>query len=311
VGADEAAAGQRAGFVAIIGRPNVGKSTLLNRILGEKVAIVSPRPQTTRTRILGVYNGPGVQLAFFDTPGLHRAKGALNRRMVEVALQTLREVDAVLLLVEAGSGPGGRVEVGEATRWAVAEVARSRKPAVLGVNKMDQVPRPMLLPVIAAYKDLHDWAAIVPFSALTGENVEDLLATLARLVPEAEVPLFPPDLLTDQAERTLAAEYVREQVMRLTRQEIPYSVAVEVEEFDESSRGEGRGIVHVGAVIWVERESQKGIVIGKRGAMLKQVGTQARQGLERLLGCKVFLRLTVKVEERWSERAESLRKLGL
>ena len=311
MGAGKAAAGQRAGFVAIIGRPNVGKSTLLNRILGEKVAIVSPRPQTTRTRILGVYNGPGVQLAFFDTPGLHRAKGALNRRMVEVALQTLREVDAVLLLVEAGAGPGGQVEVGEATRWAVAEVARSKKPAVLGVNKMDQVPRPMLLPVIAAYKDLHDWAAIVPFSALTGENVEDLLATLARLVPEADAPLFPPDLLTDQAERTLAAEYVREQVMRLTRQEIPYSVAVEVEEFDESSRGEGRGIVHVGAVIYVERESQKGIVIGKRGAMLKQVGTQARQGLERLLGCKVFLRLTVKVEERWSERAEALRKLGL
>jgi GTP-binding protein Era len=306
-----AAAGQRAGFVAIIGRPNVGKSTLLNRILGEKVAIVSPRPQTTRTRILGVYNGPGVQLAFFDTPGLHRAKGALNRRMVEVALQTLREVDAVLLLVEAGAGPGGQVEVGEATRWAVAEVARSKKPAVLGVNKMDQVPRPMLLPVIAAYKDLHDWAAIVPFSALTGENVEDLLATLVRLVPEADAPLFPPDMLTDQAERTLAAEYVREQVMRLTRQEIPYSVAVEVEEFDESSRGEGRGIVHVGAVIYVERESQKGIVIGKRGAMLKQVGTQARQGLERLLGCKVFLRLTVKVEERWSERADALRKLGL
>jgi GTPase len=301
----------RAGFIAIVGRPNVGKSTLLNRALGEHVAAVTPRPQTTRTRILGVWNARGVQLALFDTPGLHRAQGALNRRMVEVALGTLREVDAVLMLVEAGTGPGGRVEVGEATRWAIEEVARSGKPAVLGVNKMDRAPRLALLPVIDAYRGLHGWAEIVPFSALTGENVEELLRALSGHVPEAAEPLFPPDVLTDQAERQLAAEYVREQVMLQTRQEIPYAAAVEVDEFDESARREGGGLVRISAVVYVERDSQKAIVIGKKGAMLKRIGTRARENLERLLGCKVFLALTVKVEERWSERASSLKKLGI
>jgi GTP-binding protein Era len=301
----------RAGFVAIVGRPNVGKSTLLNRVLGEHVAIVSPRPQTTRTRILGVYTAPDVQLALFDTPGLHRAKGALNRRMVEVALETLGEVDAVLFLVEAGTGPEGRVEVGEATRWAIEEVARRGKPAVLGISKMDRAPRLTLLPVIDAYRALHGWAEIVPFSGLTGENVEVLLAALARQVPEAEAPLFPPDVVTDQAERQIAAEYVREQVMLQTRQEIPYAAAVEVEEFDESGRRAGGGLVRVSAVIWVERESQKGILIGKQGTMLKRIGTRARENLERLLGCKVFLALSVKVEERWSERAAALKRLGI
>jgi len=301
----------RAGFVAIVGRPNVGKSTLLNRILGEHVAIVSPRPQTTRGRILGIHNRPGAQLAFFDTPGLHRAKGALNRHMVETALRTLAEVDEVLFLIEAGTGPAGRVEIGDATRWAIDEVKRAGKPALLGVNKMDRAPRPTLLPVIDAYRALHAWEEIVPFSALTGENVDRLLDALVLHLPEAEAPLFPPEMLTDQAERQLAAEYVREQLMLRTRQEIPYAAAVEVEEFDESDRRDRGGLVRIAALITVERESQKAIVIGKGGAMLKQVGTQARQGLERLLGCKVFLSLTVKVEERWSEREASLRRLGL
>ena len=317
----------RAGFVAIVGRPNVGKSTLLNRVLGEHLAIVSPRPQTTRTRILGVWSGPRVQLALFDTPGLHRAQGALNRRMVEVALQTLGEVDAVLLLVEAGTGPEGRVEVGESTRWAIEEVARSGKPAVLGISKMDRAPRLSLLPVIDAYRALHTWAEIVPFSGLTGENVDVLLEALTRQVPESEEPLFPPDVLTDQAERQIAAEYVREQVMLQTRQEIPYSAAVEVEEFDESDRrepppqprsaGQSRsgdkrgGLVRISALIWLERESQKAIVIGKQGSMLKKIGTRARENLERLLGCKVFLKLDVKVDERWSEKAAALKRLGI
>ncbi len=301
----------RAGFVGIVGRPNVGKSTLLNRVLGEHVAIVSPRPQTTRTRVLWVHNVPGAQVAFFDTPGLHRAKGALNRHMVETALRTLGEVDAVLFLIEAGTGPEGRVEVGEATTWAIEEVKRSGKPAILGINKMDRAPRESLLPVIDAYRTLHAWQEIVPFSALTGENVDRLLEQLVEQLPAAEAPLFPPDVLTDQAERQLAAEYVREQVMLRTRQEIPYAVAVEVEEFDESGRREGGGLVRISAVILVERESQKAIVIGKRGALLKQIGTQARLGLERLLGCKVFLSLTVKVEERWSEREAALKRFGL
>jgi GTP-binding protein Era len=301
----------RAGFVAIVGRPNVGKSTLLNRILGEHLAIVSPRPQTTRTRILGVHNAKGAQIAFFDTPGLHRAKGALNRRMVETALSTLSEVDAVLMLVEAGTGPDGRVEIGDATRWAAEEVKRSGKPAFLGISKMDRAPRMTLLPVIDAYKDLHRWEEIVPFSGLTGESVDHLVEVLAARMPESEAPLFPPDVLTDQAERQLAAEYVREQVMLQTRQEIPYAAAVVVEEFDESERRDRGGLVRISAVISVERESQKGIVIGKGGALLKKIGTKAREQLERLLGCKVFLSLVVKVDERWSERDASLRKLGI
>jgi GTP-binding protein Era len=301
----------RAGFVAIVGRPNVGKSTLLNKLLGEHVAIVTARPQTTRTRILGVVNGEGYQLALFDTPGIHKAKGPLNKRMVDTALGTLSEVDVALVLVEAGTGPVGKVEVGETVRFVIDAVKRQRKPAVLGVNKMDRVPRETLLPVIDAYRSLHDWAEIVPFSAMTGENVDRLAAALVRHLPASEGPLFPPDVMTDQAERVIAAEYVREQVMALTRDELPYASAVEIEEFDESERREDGGLVRIGAVVWVERESQKGIVIGKGGAMLKQVGTRARERLERLLGAKVFLRLTVRVEERWSERIEALRRLGI
>jgi GTPase len=301
----------RAGFVAILGRPNVGKSTLLNRLLGEHVAIVTARPQTTRTRILGVVNGEGFQLALFDTPGLHRAKGPLNKRMVETALGTLSEVDVALVLVEAGTGPGGRVEVGETVQWIAAEVKKSGKPAVLGVNKMDRAPRETLLPVIEAYRAVHDWVDVVPFSALTGENVDRLTAALASHLPPSEEPLFPPDVMTDQAERMIAAEYVREQVMQLTHDELPYSVAVEVEEFDESERRDDGGLVRISALVWVERSSQKAIVIGKGGAMLKRVGTRARERMERLLGAKVFLSLTVKVEERWSERLETLRRLGI
>jgi GTP-binding protein Era len=231
--------------------------------------------------------------------------------MVEVALQTLSEVDTVLFLVEAGTGPEGRVEVGEATSWAIEEVARSRKPAVLGISKMDRVPRPTLLPVIDAYRALHAWEEVVPFSGLKGENVDVLLEALVRHVPEADAPLFPPDVMTDQAERQIAAEYVREQIMVQTREEIPYAAAVEVEEFDESDRRDRGGLVRVSATIWLERESQKAILIGKRGTMLKKIGTRARENLERLLGCKVFLALTVKVEERWSERASALKRFGI
>jgi GTP-binding protein Era len=231
--------------------------------------------------------------------------------MVEVALSTLPEVDAVLFLVEAGTSPDGKVEIGETTRWAAAEVAKRGKPAILGINKMDRAPRATLLPVIDAYKDLHAWADIVPFSALDGENVDDLLRALTAQLPEADHLLFPQDMLTDQAERTLVAEYVREQVMLQTRDEIPYSCAVDIEEFDESQRTPRGGLVRISAVIFVERETQKGIVIGKGGLMLKKIGTQARHHMERLLGCKVFLGLTVRVEERWSERPKSLEKLGL
>jgi GTP-binding protein Era len=256
-----------------------------------------------------VVNGQDHQLAFFDTPGLHAAKGVLNRRMVDVAVGTLQEVDAALVIIEAGTGPGGRVEIGEATQAVIAEVARSRKPAILGINKLDRAPKESLLPVMEAYKDLHAWTAIVPFSALTGENLERLVEVLAAAMPETEAPLFPPDVLTDQAERQLAAEYVREQLMLKTSQEVPYSVAVEVEEFDERDRREDGGLVRISALICVERESQKAIVIGKRGALLKAVGTEARKRLEKLLGAKVFLALKVKVDERWTEKAGAVRRL--
>jgi GTP-binding protein Era len=201
------------------------------------------------------------------------------------------------------------VEIGEGTRAVIAEVARSRKPAVLGINKADRAPRETLLPVIEAYKDLHAWAAIVPFSALKGENVDDLLATLVEVMPESEAPLFPADQLTDQAERQLAAEYVREQIMLKTRQELPYSAAVEVEEFDEADRRETGGLVRISAVIRVERDSQKAIVIGKKGALLKEIGTAARLRLEKLLGARVYLALTVKVDERWTEKDAAVRRL--
>lgn len=304
----------RAGFCAIVGRPNVGKSTLLNRILGEKLAIVSHRPQTTRTRLLGVLTRPAEQVAFFDTPGIHQAKGALNRYMVEQALQAVHEVDVVLLLIEPGLArdpgepSGARVEIGEATTRIVEELARSGKPVLLGINKIDTVPRTTLLPVIDAWKAVLPFAAIVPISARTGDGVPELLEAIRGELPEGPA-LFPEDVLTDVAERVLVAELVREQLLAMTRQEIPYATAVVVEDFDESER-EQRSLVRIFARIFVERDSQKAIVIGKGGQMLKKVGTEARRSIERLLGARCYLTLEVTVEPRWSERQDALRRMG-
>lgn len=306
----------RSGFCAIVGRPNVGKSTLLNRLLGEKVSIVSPKPQTTRNRILGILNRSGLQVAFLDTPGIHRARGGLNRFMVEQALGALPEVDCVLYLIEPGlvrdpEAPAGvRVEIGEVNQFIVDKLRESGKPVVLGINKIDTVPKHELLPVIAAWKDALPFAAIYPLSALKGDGVEKLVDVIAEQLPEGP-PLFPPDVFTDAAERFLVAEYVREQILRCTRQEVPYSTAVAVESFDESERErEGRGLVRIFARIFVERDSQKAIVIGRRGEMLKRIGTAARLEIEKLLGCKVYLALEVTVEPRWSEREDALRRLG-
>jgi GTP-binding protein Era len=304
----------RAGFCAIVGRPNVGKSTLLNRVLGEKVAIVSHRPQTTRTRMLGVLTRDEDQIAFFDTPGIHRAKGALNQYMVEQALSAAREVDVVLLLIEPGTvrdaaeASGVRVEIGEANRMIVEELARARKPVLLGINKIDTVPRDALLPIMDAWKGELPFAAIVPLSGRTGDGVPELLEAIRAQLPEGP-RLFPPDVLTDVAERVIVAELVREQLLALTRQEVPYAAAVVVEDFDESER-EDRSLVRILARIYVERDSQKAIVIGKGGQMLKKVGTAARQSIERLLGARCFLALEVAVEPRWSERQDALRRMG-
>jgi GTP-binding protein Era len=295
----------KAGFAALVGRPNVGKSTLLNRLLGQKLAIVSSKPQTTRGRILGVVNRPEVQVALLDTPGLHTAKGGLNARMVQSALQTLADADVALFLIEAG-GPA----IDAATRKALDQVKAAGKPTLLVVNKIDQVQKPMLLPLIDRWKDEHQWSEIYPLSALKGDNVPGLVDAIARHLPEGEA-MFPPDQWTDASERDLCAELIREQLLKQLDQEVPYSAAVLIEKFDESERSVGpRGLVRMQATIVLERDSQKAIVIGKRGARLKEIGTRARLEMEKLLGAKVFLELHVRVEPRWTETAKGLRRAG-
>jgi GTP-binding protein Era len=297
----------------------VGKSTLLNRLVGEKIAIVSPKPQTTRTRITGVVNRPEGQVAFVDTPGIHDARGALNRSMVEAAVSALEDVDLVLLLVEPALGPDGKTpEVTPGVRAILERLASVRKPVFLIVNKVDTVPKPLLLPFVTALTAIRPFDEVLFVSALEGDGVEDLLsATLSRL-PEGP-PLFDPETFTDQQEVGLAAELIREQALRHTRQEVPHSAAVVVDAFDESERaplpgskpGGLQGLVRIHATLFVERDSQKAIVIGKRGAMLKAIGTDARKALERLLGTHVYLDLRVKVEPRWTETERGLRKVGL
>ena len=309
----------RSGVVALLGRPNVGKSTLLNRLVGEKVAIVSPKPQTTRGRILGVVHRPEGQVALVDTPGIHEAKGALHRTMVETALASAEEGDLVLLLVEPVAGKDGKPVLTPATRELVERLSRLRAPMLLVVNKVDAVDKPLLLPFVAELAALRPDGEVLLISARTGDGVEDLLQTVLARLPEGP-PLFDPGTFTDQQERGLAAELIREQVLRHTRQEVPHAAAVVVEEFDESERaprpgsaatGGLQGLVRIFATVFLERESQKAIVIGKRGAMLKTIGTDARKALERLLGAHVYLDLRVKVEPRWSETEAGLRKVGL
>jgi GTPase len=295
----------RSGFVAIVGRPNVGKSTLLNRLVGQKLAIVSPKPQTTRRRILGVITRPDAQVALLDTPGLHTAKGGLNARMVQQALQTLADADVVAFLIEAGP-PAIDAKAGK----ALDQVKAARKPTLLVINKVDTVPRAQLLPLIDRWKDVHDWTDVYPLSALKGENVDGFLDALIEHLPEAP-PMFPPEQWTDLQERDLCAELIREQLLRQTGQEVPYSTAVLIEQFDESERSVGpRGLVRILATVLVERDSQKAIVIGKGGARLKEVGTAARREMERLLGAKVFLQLHVRVEPGWTRTGKGLRRAG-
>ena len=295
----------RAGFVAIVGRPNVGKSTLLNRLVGQKLAIVSPKPQTTRSRILGVITREDAQVALLDTPGLHAAKGGLNARMVRLALQTLADADLALFLIEAGPPA-----IDPATRKALDQVKQAHKPTLLVINKIDAVPRTQLLPLIDRWKELHPWTEVYPLSALKGENVEGFVDALVAHLPESP-PMFPPEQWTDVEERDLCSELIREQLLRHTGQEVPYSTAVLIEQFDESERESGpRGLVRIAASVLVERNSQKAIVIGKGGARLKEIGSDARREMERLLGAKVFLQLHVRVEPGWTRTAKGLRRAG-
>jgi len=292
----------RAGFIAIVGAPNVGKSTFLNEVLGFKLAITSDKPQTTRHRLLGVYNEPGLQAIFLDTPGLHQARRALNQRMVDTALAALQDVDAVLFMVEA-SHKG--MTQGE-------EVARilegTDKPAVLALNKIDLLPdKAALLPYLDKVASWASWTAYVPISALTGDGATLVLKELKALLPESN-PLFPEDVITDLSERFLVSELIREKVFRLTGQEVPYSSAVTIDQFLEP--GDESRPIAISATIHVERDSQKGIIIGKRGAMIKRIGTEARQDMETLLGHPVFLELFVRVEPKWSRSQKGLTKLG-
>jgi GTP-binding protein Era len=299
------AAPHRAGFAAIVGRPNVGKSTLLNRLVGQKLAIVSPKPQTTRGRILGVVTRPDGQVALLDTPGLHTAKGGLNARMVQQALQTLGDADVALFMIEAGPPA-----IDAATRKALEQVKAARKPTLLVINKVDTLPRARLLPLIDRWKDLHDWTDVYPLSALKGENVEPFLDAVIRHLPEGP-PMFPPEQWTDRQETDLVAELIREQLLRQTGQEVPYSSAVVIEQFDETERNVGqRGLVRISATVMVERDSQKAIVIGKGGAKLKEIGSAARREMEQLLRAKVFLQLHVRVEPGWTRTAKGLRRAG-
>ncbi|MBK8507849.1 MAG: GTPase Era [Candidatus Competibacteraceae bacterium] len=294
-----APAPRRAGYAALLGRPNVGKSTLLNRLIGQKISITAPKPQTTRHVILGIQTLPEAQIVYVDTPGLHRqAKRAINRYLNRAAASVLGYVDVVVFLIEA-------------LRWTeedgdvLERLADFSGPVVLAVNKVDRVAdKARLLPFIGELTAKRTFAEVVPLSALRGENVSTLQEVVIRRLPVSEA-LFPEDQLTTASERFIAAELIREKLTRLLREEVPYSLTVEIEHFIEDQR-----LTRIGAVIWVEREAQKGIVIGAGGAVLREAGRQAREALERLLDRKVFLETWVKVREGWSDDERALQSLG-
>jgi GTP-binding protein Era len=291
-----------AGFVSLLGRPNAGKSTLLNRFAGEKLAIVSDKPQTTRHRITGVRNVPGGQIVFLDTPGIHKPQHRMNRRMVDTALDTLRDVDVVVLVVDATARPGAGDE------FVLNLLRRSGREVILALNKTDRIHKPQLLPLIDHFAKSFTFRAVVPVSALTGDGVDALEREIIRALPERE-PLYPEDYLTDQSERTLAAELIREKVLVHTRDELPYTTAVIIDQFEDAA--EPGGLTRIHASILVDSESQKPIVVGKGGDMIKRIGTEARHDLERMLDGKVYLDLHVKVRSDWRDDERILDELGL
>ena len=286
--------------MAIIGAPNAGKSTLLNRLLGQKISITSRKPQTTRNRILGVMHRPGAQVVFLDTPGIHRAKNPLNARIVDAALAAAAEADLILLVADAQT-PDEPSE-----RLLLTTLGRQQRPVLLALNKIDQLKRPTLLLQIKHWSEAFPFAAVVPISAKSGEQVERLVDAMQALLPTGP-PYFPPDSLTDMPMRFIAAELIREKAFRLTGQEIPYALAVTVDSFKEEKKG---GLIRIHACIHVERDSQKGIVIGRQGAKLKQIGEAARKAIEALTGSPVYLKLFVRVQKNWTKDTKALRKFG-
>lgn len=291
------------GFVAIVGRPNVGKSTLLNALVGQKLAIMSDKPQTTRNRILGVLNRPGAQVIFLDTPGIHKPLHKLGQHLNRVAEATIPDADVILYMVD------GSVPLGEGDRMISAMVRKSGQPVLLVVNKLDLLPRPKMYEAMDAYKTLEDdefrFTDIIPTSALEGTNLKDLVEIIISHLPEGP-QYYPEDTVTDQPERLIMQEFIREQVLHLTREEVPHSVAVAMEQVEKRENG----VVFIMATVLVERESQKGILIGEKGSMIRKIGQRARAEIEQLLGSRIYLDLRVKVKEDWRNREGALRELG-
>ncbi len=289
----------KSGFAAVIGRPNVGKSTLINALIGQKIAIMSDKPQTTRSRILCILTEEDAQIIFLDTPGVHKPKHKLGDYMAKATEGALHGVDVVVFVVDVTE------KMGAGEQHILKQLANVRVPVLLAVNKVDCIPREESLPVIANYAKAYDFAGIVPISAREGENLEGLLAEIKKYLPGGP-QYYPTDMVTDQPERLIVAELVREKVLELTRDEIPHAVAVDIEEMTTRAKGD----VYIRAVIYVERETQKGIVIGARGALLRTIGLRARADVETLLGSKVYLDLWVKTRKDWRNRASALREFG-
>jgi GTPase len=292
----------RCGFVALIGRPNVGKSTLLNRLVGTKLAIVSDKPQTTRNRIAGVRTSDDAQAIFLDTPGIHRPTHRMNVRMVDAAVEGIRQADVVALVADAADTRAGARE-----RFILERLQRIDAPVALVINKVDLVPRPTLLPLIDRWQQRRAFTDIIPVSALTGENIDRLDRVILEHLPEGD-PIYPVDYLTDQPERFFVAEAIREKVLALTHAELPYSTAVVVDRFEEADE---RGLMRLFCSILVERESQKPILVGRGGEMIKRIGTAARLDLEKFFDARVFLDLRVKVASEWREDDRLLDELGM
>lgn len=290
----------KSGFISILGRPNVGKSTLFNRILGDKIAIVTEKPQTTRTRILGIKNVEGGQFIFLDTPGIHEGRSELNRRMVQVAIASGRDADVLLFMIEATS------PLIEKDREMIESLKGSDGLPFLVINKIDLVKKETLLPLMEQYQRLHPFQKIIPLSAMTGDGVEILLDEILKVLPES-APYYPEDMITDQTERFWVSEIIREKVIKQSYHEIPYSTAVTIEEFNEHPE---KNLVVIKGTISVERDSQKKILIGKGGQKLRQIGEAARKEAEALLGTKVFLELWVRVERNWTQDPRALNRMG-
>ena len=290
----------KSGFVAVIGRPNVGKSTLINKIIGQKVAITSDKPQTTRSRIQCILTLDDAQIIFLDTPGIHKPKFKLGEYMLKAAEGTLKEVDVIFFVIDATEKFGG----GE--KYILERLNATTKPVILVVNKVDLIDREKILPIIAEYSTRRNFAAIVPISAADGTNVDELINETKKFLPEG-VQYYPADMITDQPERLIIAELIREKILHATQDEVPHSIAVDLEEFTPRDNG----TIFIRATIYVERESQKGILIGKSGAMLKKIGAEARPEIEMLLGTKIFLDLWVKVKRDWRNSIGALQSFGL